>query len=111
MAKTRVYPVELRQRAVAMVREVEGELGGPGRGAIARVAKHRGLNAETVRHGVRQDDAPQRPSGARVVGSEVDKDARIAQWERENRELRRAFILKAASAFSPPEINPRPPPR
>lgn len=100
MAKTRIYPVKLKQRAVAMVREVEGELGGPGRGAIARVAKHLGLHAETVRHWVRQEDALARPSGQRVVGSEVDKDARIVELERENRELRRANdILKAASAF------------
>jgi transposase len=109
MAKTRVYSVELKQRAVAMVREVERELGGPGRGAIARVAKHLGLNAETVRHWVRQEDAG-RPSGERAVGPEADKDVRIAELERENRELRRANdILKAASAFFAQEMNPRPP--
>lgn len=108
MAKTRIYPVELKQRAVAMVRDLERELG-PGRGAIARVAKHLGLNAETVRHWVRQDDAGRRPSGERVAGSAADKDARIAELERENRELRRANdILKAASAFFAQEMNPRP---
>jgi transposase len=110
MAKMRKHPVELRERAVAMVRELERELGGSGRGAIARVAKHLGLNAETVRHWVRQDEAGRRPSGERVAGSEADRDARIAELERENRELRRANdILKAASAFFAQEMNPRPP--
>jgi transposase len=53
-----------------------------------------------VRHWVRQEDAGQRPSGERAVGPGADKDARIAELERENRELRRANdILKAASAF------------
>lgn len=74
MARKSKYPVELKERAVAMVRDLERELG-PGRGAIARVAKHLGLHPETVRQWVRDDDKGKRPSGERVAGSEADKDA------------------------------------
>ena len=113
MARKSKYPVELKERAVAMVRELERELEGEqgsGRGAISRVAKHLGLYAETVRQWVRDDGLGKRPSGERVVGSEADKAARIAELEQENRELRRANdILKAASAFFAQEMNPRPP--
>ena len=109
MVDSRKHPVELRERAVAMVRELERELG-RGRGAIARVAKHLGVHPEVVRSWVRAEEKGQRPSGERVVGSDVDKEARIAELERENRELRRANdILKAASAFFAQEMNPRPP--
>jgi transposase len=59
---------------------------------------------------VRQDDKGTRPSGERLVGSESDKDARIAELKREFRETRRANeILKFASAFFAREIELRPP--
>jgi hypothetical protein len=49
-------------------------------------------------------DAGQRP------GVSTDEGRRIAELERENRELRRANeILKAASAFFARELDPRPP--
>ncbi len=73
MARKSKYPVELKERAVAMVRELEQELG-PGRGAIARVAKHLGLHPETVRQWVRDEERGKRPSGERVAGSEADKE-------------------------------------
>jgi transposase len=108
MARTSKYPVELKDRAVAMVVELERELG-RGQGAIARVAQQLGLHPEVLRGWVRAQEKGQRPSGERVAGSEVEKDARIAELERENRELRRANdILKAASAFFAQEMNPRP---
>ena len=103
MARKSKYPVELKERAVAMVRELEQELG-PGRGAIARVAKHLGLHPETVRQWVRDEERGKRPSGERVAGSEADKDARIVELQQRVRELERAnAILKAASAFVCPE--------
>lgn len=109
MARKSKYPAELKERAVAMVRDLERELG-PGRGAIARVAKHLGLNAETVRQWVRDEEKGRRPSGERVAGSEADKDARIVELQQKVRELERAnAILKAASAFFAQEMNPRPP--
>lgn len=109
MESRKKHPVELRERAVAMVRELERELG-PGRGAIARTAKHLGLNAETVRVWVRNDERGRRPSGVLVAGSEADKDARIVELEQRVREVERANeILRAAAAFFAQEINPRPP--
>lgn len=109
MARPSKYPVELKERAVAMVRELERELG-RGKGAIAWVAEQLGVNAEALRGWVRAEEQGQRPSGERVEGSVADKDARIVELEQENRELRRANdILKAASAFFAQEMNPRPP--
>lgn len=109
MARKSKYPVELKERAVAMVRDLERELGA-GRGAIARVAKHLGLHPETVRQWVRDDDKGKRPCGQRVPESAADKDARIAELQQKVRELERAnAILKAASAFFAQEMNPRPP--
>jgi transposase len=100
------YPAELKERAVAMVRELEKELG-PGRGAIARVASQLGVNPESLRYWVRRTEEGRRGPGVPAV--EPD-NARIAELERENRELRRANeILKLASAFFAREMDPRPP--
>lgn len=109
MGRQSKYPVELKERAVAMVRELQGEFGG-GKGAIARVARQLGVNPEALRVWVRAEEQGQRPSGERAAGSVAEKDARVIELERENRELRRANdILKAASAFFAQEMNPRPP--
>jgi transposase len=109
MAAAKKYPVELKERAVAMVRELEREPGGA-RGAIARVAGQLGVHPESLRYWVRHDDRGRRPSGERVAGSESAQDARVAELERENRELRRANeILKLAAAFFAKEMDPRPP--
>ncbi|WP_158605536.1 hypothetical protein [Amycolatopsis panacis] len=48
MARPSKYPVELKERAMAMVRELERELG-RGKGAIARVAQQLGVNPEALR--------------------------------------------------------------
>ena len=50
------------------------------------------------------------PAGPAQSGPEGAENARIAELEKENRELRRAFvILKLASAFFAREMDPRPP--
>jgi transposase len=109
MSAARKYPVELKDRAVGMVRELEWELGA-GRGAIARVAGQLGVHPEALRYWVRQDEKAKRPSGERVVESGADKDARIAELERELRETRRANeILRLASAFFAREVDLQPP--
>ena len=109
MAAAKKYPVELKERAVGMVRDLERELGA-GRGAIARVAGQLGVHPEALRYWVRQDDKGKRPAGERVSGSEPDKDARIAELERELRETRRANeILRLASAFFAREVDLQPP--
>jgi transposase len=103
MASRKQHPAELRERAVAMVFELRAESGNP-RGSIARVGERLGLNPETLRNWVERAeiDGGQRP------GTTNDDKKRIAELERENRELRRANeILKAASAYFARELDPR----
>jgi transposase len=92
---------------VAMVFEVRAETGNA-RGAIARVGHRLGINTETqtLRNWVQKAevDSGQRP------GTTSDDKKRIAELEREVRELRRANeILKAASAYFARELDPRHP--
>jgi transposase len=71
-------------------------------GALRRVADRLGINPETLRNWVNQAeiDAGDRP------GTTTMEQARIAELERENRELRRAnHILKSASAFFAAELD------
>src|SRR6516165_2852520 len=89
------YPDELRERAVRMVQEVRRETG-ESHGVITRVAKELGVGTESLRQWVNRAeiDAGRRP------GTTSADAQRIAQLERENKELRRANdILKAASVF------------
>jgi transposase len=103
MPAQRKYPEELRERAVKMVAEIR-EREGKGRGEIARVGRQLGIHPEAVRTWIRQReiDGGQRP------GTTTEDSRRIAELERENRELRRANeILKAASAYFARELDPR----
>jgi transposase len=103
MPAPRKYPDEVRERAVRMVFEIREETGQQ-QGAIARVADRLGVNRETLRGWVRQAEID---GGKRSGTSTVDAQ-RVAELEREVRELRRANeILKAASAFFARELDPR----
>ncbi len=98
------YPDELRERAVRMVQEVRRE-SGEKHGAVTRVAKQLGVGTESLRNWVNQAEVD---SGRRPGSSSADAQ-RIAELERENRELRRANdILKAASVFFATELDGRP---
>jgi transposase len=98
------YPDELRERAVRMVLEIRRETG-ESHGVITRVAKELGVGTESLRGWVRRAEID---SGKRPGTSSADAE-RIAQLERENRELRRANdILKAASVFFATELDGRP---
>src|SRR5215213_2025307 len=93
----RRYPAELRERAVRMAQELIDEQGGQRFGVVPRVARELGVGAESLRGWLKQAEIN---SGRREGTSTADKE-RIAQLERENRELRRANdILKAASVSS-----------
>jgi len=73
-------------------------------GVVTRIAVQLGLGSETLRNWVKQAeiDNGQRP------GVTTADQQRIAELEKENRELRRANeILKAASAFFARELDPR----
>jgi transposase len=99
----RRYPPELKERAVRMALELKqaGETG-----VVSRTARQLGINVESLRNWIRQVevDTGERP------GVTTDDKRRIAELERENRELRRANeILKSASAFFARELDPRPP--
>jgi transposase len=103
MPAQRKYPEELRERAVKMVLEIRAREG-KGRGELARVGRQLGVHPEALRGWVRQTEID---SGARP-GITTDDAARIAELEREVRELRRANeILKAASAYFARELDPR----
>lgn len=98
------YPDELRQRAVRMVLEVQAETGEK-HGAVTRIAKQLGVGTESLRQWVNQADV----NAGRRAGTTSADAIRIAELERENRELRRANdILKAASIFFATELDGRP---
>jgi transposase len=99
----RRYPPELRERAVRMVLETM-EQTGQRVGVITRIARQLGIGAESLRGWVRQAEV----DGGRRPGLTTAEQQRIAELEREVRELRRANeILKAASAFFARELDPR----
>jgi transposase len=102
--RSRKYPAELRERAVRMVFDHQGEYPTQWK-AICAIAESLGVNHETLRVWVRraETDTGQRP------GLTSDERERIRDLERENRELRRANeILKAASVFFATELDGRP---
>jgi transposase len=99
----RRYPAEMRERAIRMVRESIAE-SGERQGAVSHVARQLGIGTESLRNWVKQADID---TGKRA-GMTTTEQRRIAELERDNRELRRANeILKAASAFFARELDPR----
>ena len=95
MAAPRKYSVELQQRAQRMAVDARKDPASA-RGAIKRVADQLGVHPEALRTWVRQAEID---DGARP-GVTSEDTARIAELERENRELRRANeILRTSAAF------------
>jgi transposase len=102
MGAPRKYPDELRERAVRLVLDAMAEPGAVGKSVCRRIGGQLGIPAETLRGWVKRAeiDAGHRP------GVSSDQAARIAELERENRELRRAnAILKSASVFFAAELD------
>ncbi len=103
MGRPRVYPDEFRERAVRLVREWR-DARGVTNGGLTAISEQLGLRRETLRRWVIEQEVE---DGSRA-GLTRDERTRIAELERENRELRRANeILKAASAFFARELDPR----
>jgi transposase len=98
------YPQELRERAVRMVFEHQGEH--PSQwAAICSIAAKFGISHETLRNWVRRAETDE---GLRS-GLTSDERQRLKALERENRELCRANeILKSASAFFAAELDRQP---
>ncbi len=99
------YPPELRERAVRMARDAIADQGGQTFGVVTRVARQLGVGPESLRNWLKQAEI----DSGRQAGTSTADAQRIAQLERENRELRRANdILKAASVFFATELDGRP---
>ena len=88
-----------------MAQDTIAKQGGQTFGVVTRVARQLGIGSESLRNWLRQAEID---SGGRPGTSTADAQ-RIAELERENRELRRANdILKAASIFFATELDGRP---
>ncbi len=100
MAAPRKYPDELRERATRLA--VEARRDPAAAGAIKRIADQLGVHPEALRTWVKQAETD---DGARPGTTSTDA-ARIAELEREVRELRRANqILKSAASFFAAELD------
>ncbi|MFD7714226.1 IS3 family transposase [Streptomyces sp. NPDC059786] len=95
MAAPRKYPDELRERATRLAIEARKDPAGRA-GAIKRIADQLDVHPEALRGWVKRAEID---SGV-VPGTTSSEAARIAELEREVKELRRAnAILKSASGF------------
>ena len=101
------YAPEVRERAVRMVFEHQGEHASQWT-AIGSIAAKIGCTAETLRGWVRQAE---RDQGLRAGPTSDDRE-RIKTLEREVRELRQAteILRKASAYFAQAELDRRPKP-
>ena len=105
MNKSTRYSPEVRERAVRLVFENQGEHDSQW-AAIGSIAGKIGCTAETLRKWVRQAE---RDQGRRAGVTSTERD-RLKELERENRELRRAneILRKASAFFAQAELDRRP---
>src|SRR5215218_9268716 len=98
------YSPEIRERAVRMVFDHQGEHASQYE-AIRSIAQKIGCSGETLRSWVRQAE---RDQGQRA-GPATDERERIRALERENRELRQAneILRKASAYFAQAELDRR----
>ncbi|WP_184491650.1 transposase [Streptomyces sp. I6] len=100
MAAPRKYPDELRERATRLAIEARKDPAGRA-GAIKRIADQLDVHPEALRGWVKRAETDE----GIVPGTTSTDAARIAELEREVKELRRAnAILKSASAFFAAEL-------
>ncbi|MGW4984161.1 transposase [Streptomyces mirabilis] len=101
MAAPRKYSDELRERATRLAVEARKDPADRA-GAIRRIADQLDIHPEALRTWVKRAETDE---GVRP-GTTSQDAARIAELERENRELKRAnSILKSASAFFAAELD------
>ena len=104
MSKQKRFSAEVRERAVRLVLEHEGEYASQW-AAISSVAEKIGCTAETLRNWVRQAER----NAGRRPGLSTEERQRLKELERENRELRRAneILRKASAYFAQAELDRR----
>jgi len=105
MGRPSRYSPEVRERAVRMVVEHEGQYDSQW-AAIRSIASKIGCTGETLRKWVRQTE---RDEGRRP-GLTTDEKKRLKELERENHELKRAneILRKASAYFAQAELDRRP---
>ena len=105
MGRPSRYSPEVRERAVRMVLEHEGQHESQW-SAISSIAEKIGCSAETLRKWLRQAERDQ----GRRPGLTTAERERLKELERENRELRRAneILRKASAYFAQAELDRRP---
>jgi transposase-like protein len=98
------YPAELRERAVRMVREQQGDYASQW-AAITSIAEKVGCNPETLRNWLPQAER----DAVAAAGMTTSERDRVRQLERENKELRRAneILRKASAYFTQAELDRR----
>lgn len=95
MVAPRKYSDELRERATRMALDARRDPA-TSTGAIKRIADQLGVHPEALRNWVRQAEI----DGGLRPGTTTDEASRIAELEREVRELRRANeILRTSAAY------------
>ena len=105
MSTSKRYSPEVRERAVRLVFEQEGQHESQW-AAIGSIAAKIGCTAETLRGWVRQAE---RDQGRRAGLTSNERD-RLKELECENRELKRAneILRKASAFFAQAELDRRP---
>ena len=105
MSRRTRYSQEVRERAVRMVIEHEGDYASQWE-AIRSIAEKIGCSPESLRKWLRRTEVD---SGLRD-GVTSDERARMKDLEKENRELRRVneILRKASAYFAQAELDRRP---
>ena len=97
------YPVEMKERAVRMVRDLQ-QADPNDKNVISRVARQLGVGTESLRTWVKQADV----DDGKRPGLTTAEHGELVTLRKENRELRRANdILQAAASFFGAELDRR----
>jgi transposase len=105
MSRAKRYSQEVRERAVRLIFEHEGEYASQWE-AIRSIATKIGCSPESLRIWLRRSEV----DTGRRGGVTSDERAQMKDLEKENRELRRAneILRKASAYFAQAELDRRP---